>query len=102
MSDLFAAAEILTMAKDIVGNNGPIKIDMGIYSHNITMDDSEKGEDITVLGSEKENITLVELADFFVKLDALVNDLEDDTGRTYGFDGIRKEEDKSFSIIWGS
>jgi hypothetical protein len=102
MSDLFAAAEILTMAKDIVGNNGPIKIDMGIYSHSIDMDDSEKGEDITVLGSEKENITLAELADFFLKLDALVNDLEDNTGRTYRCEGISKVSDKSFSIVWGS
>lgn len=66
MSDLFSAAEILAMAKDIVGNKGPIKFDMGIYSHNINMDDSEKGEDITVLGSEQENITLAELADFLL------------------------------------
>ena len=102
MSDLFSAIETLTVAKEIIGNNGPIEINSGIYSHNINMDDNEKGNDIYILGEDGSVITFEQLIKLLSQLDELADNLEDETGRTYGFGGIEKVADNKYELLWSS
>ena len=101
MSDLSSTVEILAMAKAILGKNGPIEIDSSIYSHNFDMEEKEK-DDIHILGKNGCEITIEAIIDLLTLLSDLVDDLEDETGRTYRFEGIDKVSDTKYSFWWGS
>lgn len=102
MSDLYSATEILVVANEIVGKKGPIEIDSKIYSHNINMEESAKGNDLYHMGESGNQVTFKELIELITKLNDLVDDLEEETGRSYCFEGIEKVSDNKFIILWGS
>jgi len=102
MSDLYSAAEILVVASEIVGKKGPIEIDSRIYSHNINIEECDKGNDLYILGENGNEVTFKELIGLITKLDDLVDDLVDKTGRFYCFEGIEKVSGNKFFILWGS
>ena len=102
MSELYSAVEILTIANEIIGKNGPIEIDSGIYSHNNDMDENEKGSDIYILGKDGSVITFEQLIKLLGQLDELVNDLMDNTGRSYYFEGLEQTPDDKLVMSWGS
>ena len=98
MSDLYSAAEILVVANEIVGKKGPFEINSRIYSHNINM----KGNDSYILGENGNKVTFEELIELITKLNDLVDELVDETGRSYYFEGIEKVSGNKFVISWGS
>ena len=98
MSDLYSAAEILVVANEIVGKKGPFEIDSRIYSHNINM----KEYDSYILGENGNKVTFEELIELITKLNDLVDELVDETGRSYYFEGIEKVSGNKFVISWGS
>lgn len=102
MSDLYSSTEILVLANEIVGKKGPIEIDSKIYSHNINMEVSNKGNDLYILGENGNKVTFEELIKLITKLNDLVDKLVDETGRSYCFEGIEKYSDDKFIILWGS
>jgi len=102
MSDLYSAAEILVVANEIVGKKGPFEIDSRIYSHNINMKESDKGNDSYILGENGNKVTFEELIELITKLNDLVDELVDETGRSYYFEGIEKVSGNKFVISWGS
>jgi len=101
MSDLYSAIEILIVASEIVGIKGPIEIDSKIYSHNINMEECDKESDSYILG-ENGKVTFDELIELITKLNDLVDELVDETGRSYYFEGIEKVSDNKFIMSWGS
>jgi hypothetical protein len=102
MSDLYSAAEFLVVANEIVGKKGPIGIDSRIFSHNINMEECDKGNDSYILGENCNEVTFEELIELITKLNDLVDDLYSATGRSYCFEGIEKYSDNKFIISWGS
>jgi len=102
MSDLYSAAEILVVASEVLGKKGPIEIDSRIYCHNINLKECDKGNDLYILGGNGNKITFEELIELITKLNDLVDDLEDETGRSYYFEGMEKVSDNIFSMSWGS
>tara|TARA_R110002167_G_C12705808_1_gene654490 strand:- start:14035 stop:14343 length:309 start_codon:yes stop_codon:yes gene_type:complete len=102
MSDLYSATEILVVASEIVGEKGPIEIDSRIYSHNINMEESNKGNDLYILGENGNKVTFEEFIKLITKLNDLVDELVDETGRSYCFEGIEKVSGNNFIISWGS
>ncbi len=102
MSDLYSATEILVVAKEIIGKKGPIEIDSRIYSHNINMEESNKGNDSYILAENGNEVTFGELIELITKLNDLVDELVDETGRSYCFEGIEKVSGNEFLILWGS
>ncbi len=102
MSDLYSATEILVIANEIIGKKGPIEIDSKIYSHNINMKECDKGNDLYILGGNGNKITFEELIELITKLNDLVDDLVDETGRSYCFEGIEKVSGNKFVMSWGS
>jgi hypothetical protein len=102
MSDLYSAIEILVVANEIVGKKGPIEIDSKIYSHNINMEESNKGNDLYILGENGNKVTFEELIKLITKLNDLVDELVDETGRSYYFESIEKFAGTKFIMLWGS
>lgn len=102
MSDLYSAAEILVVASEIVGKKGPIEIDSRIYSHNINIEECDKGNDLFILGENGKKVTFEKLIELITKLDDLVDELVDETGRSYCFEGIEKVSGSKFIMLWGS
>ncbi len=102
MSDLYSAAEVLRVANEIVGKKGPVEIDSKIYSHNINIEECDKGNDLFILGENGNKITFEELIQLITKLDDLVEGLVDKTGRSYCFEGIEKVSGNKLVILWGS
>jgi len=102
MSDLYSAIEILVVASEIVGKKGPIEIDSRIYSHNINMEDLDKGNDSNTLGENGKKVTFEELIELITKLNDLIENLVDETGRSYCFEGIEKVSGNKFVMLWGS
>jgi len=94
MSDLFSAKEFLIAANEIVGKNGPFAIDSRIYRHNINMQECEKEDDLYILGENGNKVTFEELIKLITKLNDLVDELVDETGRSYCFEGIEKLSDR--------
>ena len=102
MSDLYSATEILVVANEIVGKKGPIEIDSKIYRHNINLEKSDKGNDSYILGENGNDVTFEELIDLITKLNDLVDEIQDETGRSYYFEGIEKASENKFIMLWGS
>jgi hypothetical protein len=102
MSDLYSSTEILVLANEIVGKKGPIEIDSKIYSHNINMEESNKGNDLYILGENSNKVTFEELIKLITKLNDLVDELIEQTGRSYYFEGIEKMSGNKFIMSWGS
>lgn len=102
MSDLYSAAEILVVANAIVGRKCPVEIDSRIYSHNINIEECDKGNDSHILGESGSEVTFEELIELITKLNELVDDLTDKTGRSYYFEGIEKASDNKFVMAWGT
>jgi hypothetical protein len=102
MSDLYSAKEILVVASEIVGKKGPIEIDSRIYSHNINIRECDKGNDFYILGENGNKVTFEELIELITKLNDLVDDLIEQTGRSYYFEGIEKVSGNKFIMSWGS
>jgi hypothetical protein len=102
MSDLYSAKEILVVASEIVGKKGPIEIDSRIYSHNINIRECNKGNDLYILGENGNKVTFEEFIKLITKLNDLVDELVDETGRSYCFEGIEKVSGNNFIISWGS
>ena len=102
MSDLYSATEILAVANEIVGKKGPIEINSRIYSHNINLKECDKGIDLYFLGENGNQITFEELIELITKLNDLVDELVDETGRSYCFEGIEKLSSNKFIMSWGS
>jgi hypothetical protein len=102
MSDLYSSTEILVLANEIVGKKGPIEIDSKIYSHNINMEESNKGNDLYILGENGNKVTFEELIKLITKLNDLVDELVDETGRSYYFESIEKVAGTKFIMLWGS
>lgn len=102
MSDLYSAAEILLVANEIVGKKGSIEIDSRIYSHNLNLKECDKESDSHFLGENGNEVTFEELIELITKLNDLVDDLVDKTGRSYYFEGIEKVSDNKFVMVWGS
>jgi len=102
MSDLYSATEILLVANEIVGKKGPIAIDSRIYRHNINMQECEKEDDLYILEENGNKVTFEELIELITKLNNLVDNLVDETGRSYLFEGIEKLSDNKFIMSWGS
>jgi hypothetical protein len=99
---LYSATEILVLANEIVGKKGPIEIDSRIYSHNINMEECDKGNDSYILGENCNEVTFEELIELITKLNYLVDDLIEQTGRSYYFEGIEKMSGNKFIMSWGS
>lgn len=102
MSDLYAATEVLNLAKEIVGKKGPIHIDTRVYAHNIFLKEDRSNEDSVVLGADQTEVTVAQLVDLFEQLNSLVDALSDETDRTYFFEGFTKHAADKFSLNWGS
>jgi hypothetical protein len=103
MSDLNSAKDVLFLASHIIGNEGPIIIDSGVYAHNIMMPENEKGSDIYVLSEDGSKVTLTQLIELFDKLDNLVDELHCITERSYFFEGVSYRKAESvFYLNWGS
>ncbi|WP_113905741.1 hypothetical protein [Aliidiomarina celeris] len=102
MSDLNVVSEVLSLAQELVGKQGPIELNTGIYDHNIFLEEDRSAEDIVVLGEDKSEITFAQLIELFEQLDSLVDDLSDETERSYFFEGITKNSATSYSFNWGS
>tara|TARA_R110002050_G_scaffold55094_4_gene124509 strand:- start:1484 stop:1792 length:309 start_codon:yes stop_codon:yes gene_type:complete len=102
MSDLYSATEILVVANEIVRKKGPIEIDSRIYSHNINLKESDKESDSHILGENGNEVTFEELIELITKLNDLVDELVDETGRSYYFEGIEKVSSNKFVMSWGS
>ncbi len=102
MSDLNSATEILIVASEIIGKKGPIEIDSRIYSHNINMEELDKGNDSYTLGENGKKVTFEELINLITKLNDLVDELVDETGRSYYFESIEKVSDNKYIMSWGS
>lgn len=102
MSDLATAADILQFASDIVGKTGPITLDTRVYAHNILLDEDRSSEDQIVLGEGGTAVTFATVIALFEQLNELVDELSDDSGRTYFFEGITKHSAAHFSLNWGS
>ena len=102
MSDLYSAAEVLLVASELIGKKGPIEIDSRIYRHNINLEKSDKGNDLHILGENGNEVTFEELIELITKLNNLVDGLVEETGRTYCFEGIEKNTDNKFVMLWGS
>lgn len=102
MSDLCSAAEVLLVANEIVGKKGPFEINSRIYSHNINLKECDKESDSYILGENGSEVTFEELIELITKLNDLVDDLKDETGRSYYFEGIEKALDNKFIMLWGS
>jgi hypothetical protein len=99
---LYSATEILVLANEIVGKKSPIEIDSRIYSHNINMEECDKGNDSYILGENCTEVTFEELIELITKLNYLVDDLIEQTGRSYYFEGIEKMSGNKFIMSWGS
>jgi hypothetical protein len=102
MSDLYPATEFLVVASEIVGKTGPVEIDSRIYRHNINMEECDKGNDLYILGENGSEVTFEELIELITKLNDLVDELVDETGRSYYFEGIEKVSSNKFVMSWGS
>lgn len=102
MSNLYSATEILLVANEIVGKKGPFEINSRIYSHNINLKECDKKNDSYILGEDGNEITFEELIELITKLNDLVDDLIEETGRSYCFEGVEKVSGKKFIILWGS
>jgi len=102
MSDLFTAAKILEISKDIVGKKGPVGIDTGIYKHNLLFEDKDKKCDVYMLGEDGNEITIDQMVALFSMLDDLVDKLMSKTWRSYYFEGMVQLSDNEFYICWGS
>ena len=94
MSDLYYATEILVVTNEVVGKKGPIEIDSRIYRHNINIEECDKGNDLYILGENGNKVTFEELIKLITKLNDLVDELVDETGRSYCFEGIEKLSDR--------
>ncbi|MGB0936756.1 MAG: hypothetical protein ACPGTQ_04825 [Colwellia sp.] len=102
MSDLYSAAEILLVASELIGKKGPIEIDSRIYRHNMNLEKSNKGNDLHILGEGGIEVTFEELIELIIKLNDLVDELIEQTGRSYYFEGIERVSDNKFIMSWGS
>jgi hypothetical protein len=102
MSDLYSAAEILLVASELIGKKGPIEVDSKIYSHNINLKECDKGSDSHILGQNGNEVTFKELIELITKLNDLVDESFEETGRSYYFEGIEKVSGNKFILLWGS
>ena len=102
MSDLYYATEILVVTNEVVGKKGPIEIDSRIYRHNINIEECDKGNDLYILGENGNKVTFEELIKLITKLNDLVDELVDETGRSYYFESIEKYSGNKFVMSWGS
>lgn len=100
MSEMYIVQEVIKLASVVVGKAGPIEIDTGIYSHNILLKESGKGDDIRILGEAGGEITLKELVKMFSELDSIIDGFND--ARTFSFSRISQISDKRFAFQWGS
>ncbi len=100
MSVLYPAYEILKLSSNIVGRSGPIKIDSGVYEHNLFLEEHEKLCDVRVLGEVGRKVTFDELINLLSELNNIIDNFND--GRSFCFEGIYKISDNHFAFEWGS
>lgn len=103
-----AMRDIMELAIDIIGNTQSVRINTGIYQHQIDdlPDELELGDDIySIRGSEDSPITLELINKFIDHLRFQFKELEDHNldDRTYFYEGLEFNIDKNlYEISWGS
>lgn len=104
--------ELLEGIKLIIGVQGPVYLDTNIYEHsenyygdyyNKFYDGNWKKKDIIKFGKKGKLITI---DDIFIVFDKIFKNEKYEElmegGRSYFFEGITKEYNDKFNIIWGS
>ena len=66
------------------------------------MKECDKGNDLYILGENGSEVTFEELIKLITKLNDLVDELVNETGRSYYFESIEKSSDNKFIMSWGS
>ncbi len=66
------------------------------------MEEKDKKNDIVTLGDGHNEITFDDFINLYQELNELVNELIDNTGRSYFLDGVKKTSNDKFEMCWGS
>jgi hypothetical protein len=95
MSDLYSVIQVIEFASNVIGKKGPLEIDMGVYAHQVDMDEGDKLSDIYVLGNADTDITFDDILKMLNTINGLVEELGQD--RTYFLEDILSD-----GFCWGS
>lgn len=106
--NLQLAVDILRLAEEIVGSTNSVRIDSGIYKHDIFFEGTEAEErtrhnrDIhTIRGTKNHPITLAQVTDAIAAMQDQFRTVSQD--RSYFYEGlVFDERDNMYVINWGS
>lgn len=97
----------LAFVRFVEGTHGPLKIDMGVYYHDIfdeeRTDLEKKALDVITVCPNGEKVTLKRLKKALDTYAARVEaDNKFNNGRTYFYEGMRISRYGMWEILWGS
>ncbi len=95
--------EMADFVLSLVGMTGPISIDTRINGHQCGGVHLPPGaSDLFVLGSSDQAITVQEIRDLLKKMAKYANLPQFNNGRSYCFEGVSQNGEKSYVFSWGS
>lgn len=106
MNELTASVRILSIADQIIGMRGPIKLDTNILSHSLDYD-GDINDEIVLIGEQDQPVTLKQIIKAFndIKINHKFKK-EMNSGRSYSFAGMGIDTDTSNGtmcyLVWES
>jgi hypothetical protein len=105
MSGTYEILALLNALNEMIGEQGPLILDTGILQHSDNSEKYDPSSDHIIIGEDETEISFDDIYAAFQKMDKIkIFKKELNSGRSYFFEGIRKNKKnpKKFDISWGS